>query len=574
VWALLTDAYELARAMPGAGDVQAEDGRAFRTTISLAVGPVKDTYEGRLAYEDEQPPSACTIVIETTGRAGHVTGRGAMRLEPSDGRGTVVRYDGVFKVSGPVAGVGQRMIAGVARKTIERTLDGIGRRLGTAPTAHISAGPVRGLTPDAAAGPTTAYWHPFANMAKVAGDEVVIVRGRGSEVVDREGRTYVDATAALWYCNVGYGREEIARAVERQLRELHAYSTFGPYANEPALALADRLVALAPIDDAKVFLTSGGSDAIDTAAKLARRYWHAVGRPEKLVIIGRKHAYHGMHAWGTSLGGIPANMEGLGTLVPDVTHVDAGSVDALRGAIDELGSDRVAAFIGEPVVGAGGVLPPPDGYWTSVAEVCRENDVLLIADEVITGFGRVGRTFGCERFGFTPDLLVFAKGVTSGYMPLGGVVVGPRVQEPFWSGDGLWFPHGYTYSGHAAACAAALANLDILERERLVERVAELEPVFAEKVHSLADHPLVGETRAIGLLGAVELAEPLLERDPKVVDAAVALAREHGVLTRGLRGRALHLSPPFVIEPDQIDRVIEGLRAALDALGQTGVAAN
>ena len=238
VWALLTDPSELARALPGGGEVESMDGRTFRTTISLAVGPVKDSYEGRLAYEDEQPPTSCTIVVETKGKGGQLAGRGAMRLEPSGGEGTLVHYEGDFKVSGPVAGVGQRMIAGVARKTIERTLDGIGRRL-TEPHA--------GAPEQPAAAPPTAYWHPFANMAKVAAEEVVIVRGHGCELVDREGRTYLDATAALWYCNVGYGRDEVAAAVERQLRELHAYSTFGAYANEPALALAERLAGLAPV---------------------------------------------------------------------------------------------------------------------------------------------------------------------------------------------------------------------------------------------------------------------------------------------------------------------------------------
>jgi adenosylmethionine-8-amino-7-oxononanoate aminotransferase len=402
-------------------------------------------------------------------------------------------------------------------------------------------------------------------MAEVAGSELVIVRGEGCELVDRDGRRYLDATAALWYCNVGYGRAEIASAVERQLRDLAAYSTFGAYANEPALALAERVAALAPLEDAKVFFTSGGSDAVDTAAKLARRYWHAVGRPEKLTVIGRRHAYHGMHAWGTSLGGIPANVEGLGTLMPDVVHVDPSSVDELAAAIEHLGAERVAAFIGEPVLGAGGVVPPPDGYWPAVAELCREHDVLLIADEVITGFGRLGSRFGCERFGFVPDLLVFAKGITSGYMPLGGVVVGPRVQEPFWSGEGTWFRHGYTYSGHAAACAAGLANLDLLERERLIERVAELEPTLAEHVHSLRDHPLVGETRAIGLTAAVELDAAALERDPALVDRVVVLAREHGVLTRTLRGCAIHISPPFVITASQIETLAEGIRHSLDA---------
>jgi adenosylmethionine-8-amino-7-oxononanoate aminotransferase/carbon monoxide dehydrogenase subunit G len=551
---LLTDANELARAMPGAGEVEPEDGRSFRTTISLAVGPVKDTYEGRLGYEDEQPPSACTIVVDVKGRSGRMAGRGAMRLESHDDDRTLLRYEGDFKVSGAVAGIGHRMIAGVARKTIERTLDGIGRRLSGEPKPV--AEPV--------AAPTTAFWHPFANMAQVAGEEVVIVRGDGSEVVDKEGRTYIDATAALWYCNVGYGRAEIAAAVERQLRQLPAYSTFGAYANEPALALAERMARLSPLEDGKVFFTSGGSDAVDTSAKLARRYWHALGLPEKLTVIGRRHAYHGMHAWGTSLGGIPANVEGLGTLVPDVVHVDAASVDDLAAAIDRVGADRIAAFIGEPVIGAGGVLPPPDGYWPAVAELCREHDVLLIADEVITGFGRLGRWFGCERYGFVPDLLVFAKGITSGYMPLGGVVVGLRVQEPFWSGDGTWFRHGYTYSGHAAACAAGLANLDILEREHLVERVAELEPLLADQVHSLGDHSLVCETRAIGLTAAVEVDAEALDREPALLDRVVALAREHGVLTRSLRGCALHISPPFVIAPGQIEAMVDALRRALD----------
>jgi putrescine---pyruvate transaminase len=495
-----------------------------------------------------------------------MAGRGAMQLESHHGERTLLRYDGDFKVSGTVAGVGQRMIAGVARRTIERTLDGIGRRLSdkSEPAAAPAAAPAR----------TASFWHPFANMAQVAGKELVIVRGEGCELVDENGRRYLDATAALWYCNVGYGRAEVASAAERQLRELHAYSTFGAYANEPALALAERVAAVAPLEDGKVFFTSGGSDAVDTAAKLARRYWHAVGQPEKLTLIGRRHAYHGMHAWGTSLGGIAANVEGLGTLVPDVVHVDAASVDELATAIAEVGAERVAAFIGEPVVGAGGVLPPPDGYWPAVAELCRAHDVLLITDEVITGFGRLGSWFGCERYGVVPDMLVFAKGITSGYMPLGGVVVGPRVQEPFWQGEGTWFRHGYTYSGHAAACAAGLANLDILGRERLVERVAELEPVLAEGVHSLRNHPLVAETRAVGLTAAVELDAAALDGDPALLDRAVALARERGVLTRSLRGCALHISPPFVITPQQIEAIVEGFRGALDAAEERRLAAD
>jgi putrescine aminotransferase len=556
VWDLLTDAEELGRAMPGAGEVEpAADGvRRYRTRILLAVGPVKDAYDGVLGYEDEQRPTACTIVVETKGKSGRLNGRGVMRLEGAQD-GTMVHYEGEFKVSGPVASVGQRMIAGVARKTIEQTLDGLGTRLREAePPPPVETEAKR----------ATAFWHPFANMAQVAGNELVLASGKGCEVVDREGRRYLDATAGLWFCNVGYGRDEIAAAVERQLRELPAYSTFGAYSNEPAQALAERVAQLAPIDDAKVFLTSGGSDAVETAAKLARRYWSAVGRAEKRILIARRFAYHGMHAYGTSLGGIPANVEGLGAMVPDCVHVDANSVGALAAELDRIDAGNVAAFIGEPVVGAGGVIPPPNGYWPAVAELCRERDVLLIDDEVITGFGRLGRRFGCERFDIEPDMIVFAKGVTSGYLPLGGVIVGRRVQEPFWTGDGVWFRHGYTYSGHAAGCAAALANLDILERENLVERVAELEPVFAERVHSLGDHPLVGETRAIGLVGAVEIEPETLERKPELLEEAIVFAREEGVLTRSLRGSAFHLSPPFTITGEEIDAIVQALRRALD----------
>ena len=414
------------------------------------------------------------------------------------------------------------------------------------------------------------FWHGFSNMANVtSADEVVIVRGEGCEVLDRDGRRYLDATAGLWYCNVGYGRQDIAEAAGRQMRELPAYSTFGLYANEPTEELCERISQLAPVPDGRVFLTCNGSDAIDTAAKMVRRYWNAVGKAEKQIIIGRDFAYHGMDAYGTSLAGISANAQGFGQLVPSVARVAYDSVEALAEEIERLGADSVAAFIGEPVIGAGGVYPPPDDYWRRVAEVCREYDVLLIADEVVTGFGRLGSWFGCERYGFEPDLLVFAKGVTSGYMPLGGVVVGPRVQEPFWSGEGVVFKHGYTYSGHAAACAAALANLDILKGEDLVARLSAFEPEWVESVYSLADHPLVEEVRAVGLLGAVEISHEELEARPSLLEEVVANARKESILTRSLPG-AIHLSPAFVITNEQVDALIAGLSRALDAAREEG----
>jgi adenosylmethionine-8-amino-7-oxononanoate aminotransferase len=239
-------------------------------------------------------------------------------------------------------------------------------------------------------------------------------------------------------------------------------------------------------------------------------------------------------------------------------------VEALAEEFERLGPENVAAFIGEPVIGAGGVYPPPEDYWPRVAELCRENDVLLIADEIVTAFGRLGRWFGCERYGFEPDLLVFAKGVTSGYIPLGGVVVGPRVQEPFWSGDGIAFKHGYTYSGHATACAAALANLDIIKDEGLVERIADFEPGWNETISSLTDHPLVQEVRVAGLLGAVELSGEEIKARPNLVEEVVAAAREEGILTRSLGGTAIHLSPPFVITKEQIDALAAGLYRAIE----------
>jgi putrescine---pyruvate transaminase len=412
---------------------------------------------------------------------------------------------------------------------------------------------------------TTRFWHGFADMHAVKDAELVLRSGKGVWVTDVDGRRYLDSTAALWYCAVGFGRAEIADAVADQLRRLAAYSSFGAYTTEPTVQLAERLSALAPIDDAVAFFTSGGSEAIDTAAKLTRRYWDVLGRPEKRVIVSREHSYHGMAAFGTSLAGIPGNKAGYGgELVDDVLHVGAHDLDELERILSG-GASEIAAFIAEPIIGAGGVIPPIEGYWERVAELCARYDVLLIADEVITAFGRLGTWWGSERYGIQPDMITFAKVVTSGYMPLGGVLVGPRVRAPFWDDPvpGATFMHGYTYSGHAAACAAAIANLDIIEREDLVGRVRDLEPVMAREIGRLANAPLVGELRTIGLTAAVELAPDVLADDPGIVNRVVLAAREHGVLTRVLRGRALHVSPAFVITEAEITTLVDGFEAAL-----------
>src|SRR5579863_6201813 len=356
----------------------------------------------------------------------------------------------------------------------------------------------------------TVLWNGFANMAGLAGHTVTIVRGEGSTVFDDRGRPYLDALASLWYCNVGHGRAELADAAAAQMRQLAAYQTFEPFSNRPAEALARRVADLAPMDGAKVFFTpGGGSDAVDTAAKLARSYWRAVGREDKQVTIARSHAYHGMNAYGTSLGGIPANTDPFVPLVNLVEHVAWDDAPALEKVIETAGAGRVAAFFCEPVIGAGGVYPPPEGYLASVREICRRHDVLFIADEVITGFGRTGAWLASERFGLDPDLITTAKGLSSGYAPIGAVIASARVAEPFWRpGSTEIFRHGYTYSAHPTACAVASANLDLIERERLVPRVARLEPVLAHALAPLAGHELVAEVRAgTGLLAAVEIAE-------------------------------------------------------------------
>jgi putrescine---pyruvate transaminase len=413
-----------------------------------------------------------------------------------------------------------------------------------------------------------ALWNGFANMASLAGRAVTIVRGDGATVFDTAGRSYLDATASLWYANVGHGRAELAEAAAAQMRELAAYQTFEPFSNLPAEALARRIANLAPVPGAKVFFTpGGGSDAIDTAAKLARAYWRAAGRPGKHVVVSRSHAYHGMNAYGTTLGGIPANSEPFGPLVSMVEHVPWDDADALDKLIEQLGADRVAAFFCEPVIGAGGVYPPPDGYLEQVREICRRRDVLFVADEVITGFGRLGAWFGSTRFALEPDMITAAKGLTSGYAPLGAVIIGARVAEPFWrEGSAEVFRHGYTYSAHPTACAVGLANLDIIDREQLTARVAELEPVLASTLAPLADHKLVGEVRSgTGLLAGVEIAEEARADDPGLPARLVTDIRERGVVTRLLRGVALQVSPPFVITPAELEQVAETFAAAFDA---------
>jgi adenosylmethionine-8-amino-7-oxononanoate aminotransferase len=402
-------------------------------------------------------------------------------------------------------------------------------------------------------------------MPSVIGDRLTIVRGEGARIQTQDGDWLLDATAGLWHANIGHGRARLAEAAARQMGRLETYHTFGRIVNDQALALADRVAALAPIEDAKVFWVSGGSDAIDTAAKLARRHWQLQGQANKRIIISRDSSYHGLHAFGTSLAGIPFNREGYGSesLIPETARVPVNDADALEAAILNLSPDRVAAFFAEPVIGTGGVILPAPGYLARAEAICREHDVLLVLDEVITGFGRTGEMFATQLFDLHPDMVVVAKGITSGYAPLGGVLIAPSVWRRFFeSDDAPIFRHGVTYSGHATACAVAQANLDVLEEEELVARVAALAPELEAVLAPLAQHPRVQEVRSgIGLLAGVQL-------DPELSGDAVCRACiESGVLLRALPGNTLQISPPFIVEREDLQRIADAIAGALDTVG-------
>ena len=409
-----------------------------------------------------------------------------------------------------------------------------------------------------------ALWHPFSDMGAIeAGGEFVITRGEGVRVFDDGGRSYLDATAGLWFANVGHGRTELADAAAAQLRKIAHFSTFGNYTNDVTNALAERLAALAPVPGSKVFLTSGGSDSIDTAAKIARRYWVERGEPSRTIMIGRQKAYHGMHYAGTSLGGLAPNTDGYGVLVPETAHVAWDDADDLRTSIERLGPGNVAGFFCEPVLGAGGVYPPPVGYLEAARKICADYEVLFVADEVITGYGRIGGAwFASTRFGLDPDMVISAKGLSSGYAPVGAVLVAPVVAEPFFRpGAGVWFRHGYTYSGHAMCAAVALANLEIIEREGLLQEAARLETTLARTLSPLAGHDAVREVRCgTGALAAVQLEAPA---DAPML---VGLLREEGVATRAVGAGGIQISPAFVMTDAEVDELAAAIGRAVDRL--------
>jgi adenosylmethionine-8-amino-7-oxononanoate aminotransferase len=405
--------------------------------------------------------------------------------------------------------------------------------------------------------------HPHAVVGR-AEAPLIWARGEGARLWDVDGNEYLDGTCGLWQCAVGHGRAELAEAAAEQMRRLEFYASFWDFANEPSIRLAARLAELSPPGLDRSFFTNGGSEGTETAIKLVRLAWHAQGQPERNLILSRKSAYHGVGSASLAATGIPALKEGFDPLPPGFVHLSTPTlrtstdelVEELERTIGELGAERIAAFIGEPVMGVGGMIPPPDGYWPRVEEVLRRHGILLVLDEVVTAYGRTGHWFAAERYGLDPDAIVTAKALTSGYVPMGAVLVHDRLVELL---AGTAFRHGFTYNGHPTGAAVALANLAIIEREGLLQRAIEIGERMLGRLAPAAELEAVAEVRGVGAMLGVELAG---ERDAAPVAAG---ARRNGVIVRA-SGQKIVMSPPLVLEPEQADRICDVLLAELEAL--------
>ncbi|MCC6436166.1 MAG: aspartate aminotransferase family protein [Acidimicrobiales bacterium] len=402
---------------------------------------------------------------------------------------------------------------------------------------------------------TSAFLHPFAKPAKDAGEFITLVRGEGSTLWDRDGKAYIDGMASLWYCNAGHGERRIIEAVKKQLDSLATYNTFDPWTNEPAEALAARIADVAPMEHPRVFFTCSGSESVDTALKLARLTHNRLGDGKRQLLVSRGGGYHGTAYGGTSVQGIPANKEGWGELVPGTLNVPQNDIEAASRLFAERG-EEIAAVIAEPVQGAGGVFPPAPDYLEGLRRLCDQHGALLIFDEVICGWGRLGHWFGAQHYGVTPDLITFAKGVTSGYVPLGGVIASRKVCDVLESDPELLLRHGYTYSGHPTSCAAGLATLAVYEEDNLFERAAVIGKLLGDGLQSLADDGVIAGVRGVAGVWAAEL-------DP-TVDAYAVRDRmlAEGVIARPLTN-AMAFCPPLVITEAEIGRMVDALATAL-----------
>lgn len=388
--------------------------------------------------------------------------------------------------------------------------------------------------------------HPFTPPAK---DEfITIVRGEGSKLWDADGKEYVDGLGSLWYCQVGHGRREIVDAVTAQMSRLEAYHIFDPFTNEPAEAVASRIAEVSPHPDGRVFLACSGSESVDTAVKMARLYHRLNGEPDRQMVVRRTGGYHGTNVGGTSVQGIEANREGWGDLLSHVAEIPNDDIEPAAQLFAAEG-DRIAAVISEPVQGAGGVYPPPDGYLEGLRRLCDQHGALLIVDEVICGFGRLGRWFGSQHFGVAPDLITFAKGVTSGYQPLAGVIVGRRVADVF-EADADMLRTGYTYSGHPAACAAGIANMAVIDDEGLLDRSSKVGAQIRDGLAALTADGVIEGYRGEGAVWAAELGRDVMPLRPKLL--------EMGIIVRPL-GTAFGICPPLVITDGEIGRILDAI---------------
>jgi len=430
------------------------------------------------------------------------------------------------------------------------------------------------------------FLHPFTDFkALAAAGARIITRAEGVYLYDSDGQRILDGMSGLWCVNVGYGRRELAEVAHRQMLELPYYNSFFKSAHPPAIELAGLLAEITPPQFQRVFYAGSGSEANDTIVRMVRRYWDLVGEPDRQIIISRENAYHGSTIAGASLGGMkPMHKQG-GLPIPGIVHIEqpywfengrnlSPAEYGLRAArrlqerIEQLGAKNVAAFIGEPIQGAGGVIIPPETYWPEIQRICDHYGILLVADEVICGFGRLGRWFGHEHFGFRPDLMTLAKGITSGYQPLGAVMVSDRVAGVLIDKGGEFY-HGFTYSGHPVACAVAVRNVRILQEEGLVERVrSDTGPYLQSRWRELAAHPLVGEARGVGFMGALELvADKATGRFfPNRGDVGL-ICRDHcfanGLVMRAVQDTMI-IAPPLVMERAQVDELIDKAWRCLD----------
>ena len=419
-------------------------------------------------------------------------------------------------------------------------------------------------------------------------DAIVYARGEGALLWDVSGKEYIDGLSSLWNVAVGHGRKELADVAQRQMAELAFANSYTGYANVPSIELAERLIDLVYENMQAVFFCNSGSEAVEGALKIARFYWHLQGKPEKTTIISRKEAYHGGTYGATTVTGMAPFHNGFGPLVGGVVHAETcypyrcghcsgvedcsnACADDIAAVIEREGAENVAAVIAEPVHGAGGVIPPTPDYWPRLRQICDENDVLLIADEVITGFGRTGRWFALEHWDVQPDIMCVAKAITSAYVPLAGFIVSGRIHQTLQDSPPTEkFMHGYTNAGHPTACAVALCNIQIIEEEGLVERAQKMGDRLRAGLDQVTEHPNVGDVRSLGLIAAVELTADKATRAPFAASDAVGPRvlkemRERGVITR-VKGDSIVLAPPLVTMPEQIDRIVKVVGESINAV--------